>query len=348
MSADPRGVSKITKHYWSWEQIHDSVLKSVDELQEKFAPTLLVGVSGGGLIPSRMLRSGFKFKTGKTLPIQVVGAVHYDDDAGRVHDAVVRTQWLSPDFPLSGARVLLVDEVDDSRKTLAFLVADMLRYFEEAGAAYARSAKPGDAPWVTPQLAAFVIHNKVRPKEAAIDARVYPAHYFVAEHTPNLWHVYPWDAPDISQHTAIAHAQEHYFREKPAELHMAMAASSGMAPAAAVSAVTHYADGGSTQAPALAGGENGHGAANSGARSALTAALHNGGPDGAAQPQGIPKVGSGVWRSEPDGMYFNMGFIPNGLEPRFGSLTLVDAGSDRSMTAQLAREEAAAAAAGRQ
>lgn len=48
------------------------------------------------------------------------------------------------------------------------------------------------------------------------------------------------------------------------------------------------------------------------------------------------QVGSGVWRSEPDGMYFNMGFIPNGLEPRVGSLTLVDAGS--GFSSMVARE----------
>lgn len=27
------------------------------------------------------------------------------------------------------------------------------------------------------------------------------------QNTPNMWHVYPWDAPDITSHTAIAQAQ---------------------------------------------------------------------------------------------------------------------------------------------
>lgn len=62
---------------------------------------------------------------------QVVGAVHYDDDRGTVLESVQRTQWMSADVELSGGRVLLVDEVDDSRRTLAFIVDEMLRFFDE-------------------------------------------------------------------------------------------------------------------------------------------------------------------------------------------------------------------------
>ncbi len=143
-------------------------------------PLFLPHAAGGGLIPARLLRSGFKSKTGKTLPIQVIGAVRYDDDNGKVHDTVTRTQWLSPDLQLSGQRILLVraawvgtlhlvrrraatvlpsspsppcrwasppalrlrrracpyllfqvDEVDDSRKTLAFIVDEMVRYLDQ-------------------------------------------------------------------------------------------------------------------------------------------------------------------------------------------------------------------------
>lgn len=39
---------------------------------------------------------------------QVVGAVHYDDDHGKVLDHVRLTQWLDKDAPLSGEHVLLV------------------------------------------------------------------------------------------------------------------------------------------------------------------------------------------------------------------------------------------------
>ncbi|KAJ9527781.1 hypothetical protein QJQ45_000337 [Haematococcus lacustris] len=330
-----------------------------------------------------------------------------------------------------------VDEVDDSRKTLAFIVAEMLRYFDEfcrqrprlgsgvalaapaaapagtlqAEADYQKSRGPDSPEWSRPQLAVYVIHNKVRPKEAVIDPEVFPLRYFAGENTPNFWHIYPWDAPEISSHTAIAEAQagagwvesrgqglhdrtthrpsdtalcshppphasypvpavqhhrywhqcparlaalcpdalplpvlgcssglsramqEHYFRERPAELALAMQASSGLLPTHAASAAVHYADGGSTAAPVSvvstttprltplqsAGGKP---------VSALTSALSGPVPaqqgeaaagEGAVEalPEAaMPRVSSGVWRASPDGMYFNMGPVPPGLEPR--------------------------------
>ncbi|KAJ9527915.1 hypothetical protein QJQ45_005636 [Haematococcus lacustris] len=330
-----------------------------------------------------------------------------------------------------------VDEVDDSRKTLAFIVAEMLRYFDEfcrqrprlgsgvalaapaaapartlqAEADYQKSRGPDSPEWSRPQLAVYVIHNKVRPKEAVIDPEVFPLRYFPGENTPNFWHIYPWDAPEISSHTAIAEAQagagwveprgqglhdrsthppsdtalcshppphasypvpavhhhrywhqcpgrlaavcpdalplpvlgcssglsramrEHYFRERPAELALAMQASSGLLPTHAASAAVHYADGGSTAAPVSvvstttprltplqsAGGKP---------VSALTSALSGPVPpqqgeaaagEGAVEPlpeAAMPRVSSGVWRASPDGMYFNMGPVPPGLEPR--------------------------------
>ena len=65
-------------------------------------------------------------KTSKNLPIQCIGLTLYDDD-DVMGAHVTRTQWISPDCNLSGQAVLLVDEVDDSRKTLAFAAEEMLR-----------------------------------------------------------------------------------------------------------------------------------------------------------------------------------------------------------------------------
>ena len=66
-------------------------------------------------------------KTCKNLPIQCIGLTLYDDD-DVMGAHVTRTQWISPDCDLSGQAVLLVDEVDDSRKTLAFAAEEMLRW----------------------------------------------------------------------------------------------------------------------------------------------------------------------------------------------------------------------------
>lgn len=86
--------------------------------------------------------------------------------------------------------------------------------------------------------------------------------------------------------------QEHYFREKPAELTAAL--DSSLPPSAAASALTHYADGGNTRAPAL---HDFHVVSKpvSALSAAISAAASSGGAaaagaDGQAQA-GMPKVG---------------------------------------------------------
>mmetsp|Transcript_2550 Transcript_2550/g.4320 ORF Transcript_2550/g.4320 Transcript_2550/m.4320 type:complete len:370 (-) Transcript_2550:1058-2167(-) len=348
-------VGKISKRYFSWEQIHATCQSSVDLIQKNFAPTLLVPIAGGGLVPARMMRSTFKQRVGKTLPMQVVGAVHYDDDAGCVRHTVQRTQWLSPDLDLNGARLLLVDEVDDSRKTLAFIVNEFLRYFVEVKAAH--EAKAGAVPWVAPQLGVYVIHNKVRAKEAEIDPSVFPQYYFIGENTPNMWHIYPWDAEDILACTAIAHAQAHYFSQRPDELANAYRVAATVHPKAAASATQHYADGGSQdngnavgallalqalnaevlneaqpvggEAPLPAGGPKARSALTSmlsgGAGAAAQSVIHVAGEDTVSEAgQEADEDAASSWKL--NGMYQNMGYVPSGFAPRFGSLTLVDDG----------------------
>lgn len=77
--------------------------------------------------PDLAPRPYMQAKTCKNLPVQCIGLTLYDDD-DVMGAHVTRTQWISPDCDLSGQAVLLVDEVDDSRKTLAFAAEEMLRY----------------------------------------------------------------------------------------------------------------------------------------------------------------------------------------------------------------------------
>mmetsp|Transcript_34899 Transcript_34899/g.77570 ORF Transcript_34899/g.77570 Transcript_34899/m.77570 type:complete len:253 (+) Transcript_34899:204-962(+) len=189
------------KRYFSWQAIQKTVANSAARILSDFQPTLIVAISGGGLVPARLLRTYIKAKTSKNLPIQCIGLVHYDDD-DKSMEHVQRTQWLSPDFDISGHKVLLVDEVDDSRKTIAFAVQEMLTYFDEAEAAH-----KGHSSWVRPTLGAYVVHNKLREKVSEISSEVFPHNYFALD-VPNRWNVYPWDALDIDLHSALADAQD--------------------------------------------------------------------------------------------------------------------------------------------
>lgn len=50
------------------------------EVYERFNPTLLIAIGSGGYIPGRMLRTFLKAKCGRSLPLQTIGLVLYDDD----------------------------------------------------------------------------------------------------------------------------------------------------------------------------------------------------------------------------------------------------------------------------
>ena len=74
---------------------------------------------------------------------------------------------------VAGKRVLIVDEVDDTRKTLAFL----LDYFAENGYEFEK-------------LGIFVVHNKIKPKSYTFNGAV---KYYSCVEVEDKWVVYPWD-----------------------------------------------------------------------------------------------------------------------------------------------------------
>ncbi len=89
--------------------------------------------AGGGFIPARILRTFLKQQSGKSIPIQAIGLILYNDDldGGDFDPSTVpvrKTQWLNyrqseANVSLQGHNILIVDEVDDSRKTLSYAVA---------------------------------------------------------------------------------------------------------------------------------------------------------------------------------------------------------------------------------
>eukprot|EP00329_Picozoa_sp_Boothbay-MS584-11_P002577 23525_5 len=163
-----------------------------------------------------MLRTELK------IPILAVSLELYNDDTNTRNATVKRVQWYSEGGSAAadavrGKRVLIMDEVDDTRTTLKFCVDEVMR-----------TSKPA-------AVAVAVVHNKLKPKEAAIprpgstsltlssgrcSSAAAPAAdacmsgcdlqvvYMAAEDVPNLWNCYPWDAAayghTIEEHEALA------------------------------------------------------------------------------------------------------------------------------------------------
>ena len=95
-----------------------------------------------------------------------------------------KIQWIDEvEQKLSGKKILLVDEVDDSRITLEYCLRELLSH-DPAG------------------LAVAVLHNKNKEKKGSIPQEV--SYYFAGEEMEDRWIVYPWDAEDIDIHDTLA------------------------------------------------------------------------------------------------------------------------------------------------
>ena len=150
-----------------------------------FKPDVIIAIGGGGFIPARMLRTELK------IPVLAISLELYDDNTNTRNTSVKKVQWFDEmsgvGRQVRGKRVLIMDEVDDTRTTLAFAVREVMET---------------NAPSA---IAAAVVHNKLKPKEDELPAGTT---YMAGEEVPDKWNCYLWDAAaygrDIYAHEALA------------------------------------------------------------------------------------------------------------------------------------------------
>ncbi|KAL7416910.1 hypothetical protein BDY24DRAFT_378680 [Mrakia frigida] len=194
----------------TYNDVHILIGNRAKQIKAEFDPDLMIAIGGGGFFPARVLRTFLKSPTRKAnIPIQAIGLSLYEALPSSVEETigteVIRTQWL--DFStlghaggigLLGKRILIVDEVDDSRKTLSYAVTELLKDIEKLTA----ELSPEEAATHPPtQIAVFVVHNKLIPKLGELPANVA---YFSGEDIGPVWVEYPWESPDIQQHDQLA------------------------------------------------------------------------------------------------------------------------------------------------
>ncbi|KAJ2710088.1 hypoxanthine-guanine phosphoribosyltransferase [Coemansia spiralis] len=202
------------KLYISYNQIHQLIDDAVGRfgLGDSYSPDLIIAIGGGGFIPARILRSFLKAKHGRNIPIQAIGLSLYEElpsaGPGGVPEApgtqVTKTQWLNFGgadslVSLLGRKILIVDEVDDSRKTLVYAVAELQKDIRDqerhAGIAAGESGT---------KIGIFVVYNKDKPKTEELPQDIM-SRYYPAATTPDRWLCFPWDCvTDIAQHTERA------------------------------------------------------------------------------------------------------------------------------------------------
>jgi hypoxanthine phosphoribosyltransferase len=168
------------KLYFSYEQIHQLVEELAPKILDTFQPEIIVGIGGGGFVPARILRSYLR------IPFLAVGMRLYNDVTDQAEERIVKTQWFDdncdPWKTLHCRRVLIVDEIDDSRRTLQFCAEQIMKDYAPS------------------KVGIMVLHNKLKEKHGVIPEGV--AYFCGKETAGDAWLVYPWESCDIRAHYA--------------------------------------------------------------------------------------------------------------------------------------------------
>ena len=167
-----------TKIYVTYNDIHKAVKRLARRVIESdFDPDVIVAIGSGGFIPARIL------KTFINRPIYAVGISYYGIDNIPM-DTPQKIQWIEEvQQKLAGKKILLIDEVDDTRVTLSYCLEELLSHDPE-------------------EIAVLVIHNKKKVKQAKFPDAI--TRYYAAFDVEDRWIRYPWDAPDIEEHDTCA------------------------------------------------------------------------------------------------------------------------------------------------
>jgi hypoxanthine phosphoribosyltransferase len=168
----------MEKYFFTYEDIHETAWSIAERVKASgFRPDVIVAIGSGGFIPARIMRTFLR------KPILAVGIAYYDAE-DRPSEQPRKVQWIEEaEKKLSGKRILLVDEVDDSRATLEYCVRELLRHGPE-------------------EIAVAVLHDKRKPKRGALPPEV--RHYFAGREIEDRWVCYPWDAGNIRAHNESA------------------------------------------------------------------------------------------------------------------------------------------------
>ncbi len=166
------------KLYFSYNKIHDTVKTLSNKIiEDAYEPELMVAIGSGGFIPARMM------KTFIEIPILTVGVKYYTDGAETL-DEPCKIQWIDDATKkLEGKKILLVDEVDDTRATLEYCIKELLSHNPK-------------------EIAVAVIHQKEKPKKGIIPSEV--KRYYAGQILDDAWCCYPWDAKDIFEHERLS------------------------------------------------------------------------------------------------------------------------------------------------
>ncbi|KAJ4423174.1 hypoxanthine-guanine phosphoribosyltransferase [Gnomoniopsis sp. IMI 355080] len=195
------------KLYVTYNDVHKLCQESAEYILNNHQPQLMIAIGGGGYVPARILRSFLKKPGMPNIPIQAIGLSLYeqlatDNVVEEPGKKVTRTQWLDLTSlgemkNLIGKKILIVDEVDDTRTTLEYAVKELEKDVEAARQKLGVEGKT--------EFSIFVLHNKDKPKKGTLPKDMMDeGRYMAARTVGDEWICYPWEASDIEEHDELA------------------------------------------------------------------------------------------------------------------------------------------------
>ncbi|WP_297465108.1 phosphoribosyltransferase [Thermococcus sp.] len=131
--------------YLTWWQVDRAVFSLAGEIRKHFRPDVVVGIARGGLVPAVMLSHILG-----DLELKVIDVKFYKDVEKKMERPVITIPLHGS---LEGKRVLIVDDVSDTGKTLEVVIEDV----KNAGASEVKVACLSMKPWtkVVPDFYVF-------------------------------------------------------------------------------------------------------------------------------------------------------------------------------------------------
>lgn len=155
----------MKKEYYNWENVQDMISDIVQQIAvdgDNFKPDYVVGLTRGGLIPATMLSHYFEVPM-HTLEVKL-----------RDHATTPESnKWMAQDA-VDGKNILIVDDINDTGDTLAWIKQDW--------------NKQGEINW--PANIRFAVLTENQPsKFGDVD---YVSKFINKDENPS-WIVYPWE-----------------------------------------------------------------------------------------------------------------------------------------------------------
>lgn len=172
----PSSIEDTSIHYqgntikrYTYNEIHNLIKEGASKLDKiDFKPDYIIAIGGGGLIPARILRTYID------VPILTITISYYERDSTIPSKEPIVIQTVDLNI-IRDKNVLIVDEVDDTRRTLTWVMQNLLDTKNYS------------------KYCIFVVHNKDKEKVDDYDNLFQMIPYISCQDVEDKWIKYPWD-----------------------------------------------------------------------------------------------------------------------------------------------------------